>query len=265
MTEYIPKQYPFNGIVPEVQTELFDEDEHLNRQAFLAACAESEKFSVMTELGSEQQQMRFTEYADRFDVRLIGLMNEWSVSDNREYTRDGLMLDGKAASQIMWEDGLTFSDLVILTQKALDAPAEAKFHDIRISIGGPDFLTEENVLETVMIKGQIHNQPERHGIRKLFGENRERLNQDDLSKRRLYLQETEPSEDSAKTNRITNRKRLLQEQELQKPIDKVSIRENVSLEDITREEGITVKHRTKERDETGIGNSVEKQSRGKDK
>lgn len=154
--EYYPPKYAFEDMTHSFQADLCESDEQINESNFAKACKQSEQTSLYTDVTSEGKISDFIQKANTFDARLIGIINEWSSAKEKGYTRDGILLDEKTASALMWEKGCTFLDVVCLTQKALDNPEESPYHKVQLSIGGPAFMTNENVLESVKKQGQIN-------------------------------------------------------------------------------------------------------------
>lgn len=155
-SEYNPRKYEFEDMADSFQSDLVEPEEQINEENFIRSCLSSERDSLYFDMNNEAEIREFIDTANTFDARLIGVMNEWAEAGDKTYARDGILLDGKTASQIMWERGCSFIDVVGLTQSALDDPQHSPFEKIQISIGGPAFMTSENVLYSVMEKGQIN-------------------------------------------------------------------------------------------------------------
>lgn len=155
-TEYIPRKYYYEDMIYSFQSDLVEPEEQINAEAFIRSCLNSERNSLYFDMHNEEEIRKFIKIANTFDARLIGVINEWAEAEDKAYARDGILLDGKTASQIMWEKGCSFIDVVCMTQKALDDPQHSPIKKIQISIGGPAFMTSENILNTVKEKGQIN-------------------------------------------------------------------------------------------------------------
>lgn len=153
---YEPRKYRFEDMSGSFQSDLCEKDEQLNIDKFMEAASESEAFSAYNDLSTDEGLRSFAETLNTFDARLIGLANEWAEADDREYIRDGLMFDGKTASEVMYDKGISFSDCLCMAQNSFDNPDKSEFGKVCVSIGGPAFQTGKNVVDDVLENGQIH-------------------------------------------------------------------------------------------------------------
>ena len=149
---YLSSKYKWEDMTGQFQADLTEPEETIDIERLDKA---------LLRLGEEPGD--FPRLANSFDARLIGVINEWSeavMSENGdvEYAQDGVVLDGMTATQYMKEHGKSFPETVTDVQKQLDNPKLQLFTDIGISIGGPAFMTNENVLESVKKFGQIHRE-----------------------------------------------------------------------------------------------------------
>lgn len=215
--EYNPRKYFFEDMTDSFQADLVDPMEQINEETFISSCLKSERNSLYFVMDNEAEIRKVIKIANTFDARLIGVMNEWAEAEDKAYARDGILLDGKTASQIMWEKGCSFIDVIGLTQKALDDPDNSPFEKIQISIGGPAFMTSENILLTVKEKGQI---------------NKDNRKKSDLGK-------TEPgiNQNTLQTKYQSNREFLLGEQEESREItDGTTIQDREYLKELIEKE-----------------------------
>lgn len=153
---YEPRKYRATSAPESFQTDLYEKEEQLNMDTFVDSCSKSEAFSLMNDLSDEDKIREFGKVVNSFDARLIGIVNEWAEASDKEYARDGIMLDGKTATEYMYSEGKSFTDVVCEVQASFDNPDKSPFRDIKVSIGGPALMTEENLCETISKHGQIH-------------------------------------------------------------------------------------------------------------
>ena len=119
----------------------------LHKEDYIRSCLMSETSSVLADLSGEAKIRAFADKAAEFHENLIGVMNLWAVSEDKEYARDGIWIDDKSASSLMWEYGLTFTDVVVGVQEILNAPERFAVGSVRVSVHGPDSTYGDNLLE----------------------------------------------------------------------------------------------------------------------
>ena len=119
----------------------------LHKEEYIRSCLMSETSSVLADLSGEAKIRAFADKAAEFHENLIGVMNLWAASEDKEYARDGIWIDDKSASSLMWEYGLTFTDVVVGVQEILSAPERFAVESVRVSVHGPDSTYGDNLLE----------------------------------------------------------------------------------------------------------------------
>lgn len=184
---YEPRQYRTTSALSSFQTDLYEKDEQLNMESFVESCSKSEGFSLFNDLSDEGKIREFGKVVDSFDARLIGIANEWSESKDKEYARDGIVLDGKTATEYMYSEGKSFTDVLCEVQASFDNPGKSPFQNVKISIGGPALMTEENVKDTVSKNGQIHwDNRERSNLKDVLSAD---MGEERISKNREFIEE----------------------------------------------------------------------------
>ncbi|MBO5199408.1 MAG: hypothetical protein J6B85_12990 [Lachnospiraceae bacterium] len=173
LPDYIPPTYEvwdtWNSRKKRQVLQTGTDTQTLRKEAFIRSCLASETSSVLTDLSSEERIRSFADRAGQFDENLIGVMNRWAAHEDKEYIRDGIAVDGRTASSLMWEHGLTFLDVVVGVQKILEAPEAYAVTRISVSTNGPDKRLEENLLERKPTEGDSRGEDVRKDSKKASG------------------------------------------------------------------------------------------------